>query len=415
MLPAPLVRLPALVAPAPDLTPAEAARTARQTRLPQLGETGQRRLAAARVCILGAGGLGSPAMLYLAAAGVGTIGIIDSDVVEASNLQRQIVHSLADVGRPKVTSAAEQIRQVAPDVVVLEHHVRLTQDNAAELFSGYDLVVDGTDNFITRYLANDVCAELGMPLVWAAVLQFSAQISVFWAHPPASSGARGVQLRDLFPTPPEPGEVPSCADAGVLGAMCGQVGSLMATEAVKLITGIGSVLLGRVLLIDALAATQTEIPLRPRAAATPRHSATAENPETADPLPLDALPLTSPAPVATRAERPPMSVADLASIIESDPESVVVLDVREPSEHAESAIPGALLVPLGEILRDPRGAGVPTGVPLVVHCHRGSRAIRAAAVLQSAGYDDVTLLDGGIVAWDAAFPPASPDPLGATQ
>lgn len=231
--------LPPLVAPGPPLTSTQKQRFSRHLLLPQLGEIGQRRLLASRVLVVGAGGLGSPILLYLAAAGVGHLGIIDDDVVEESNLQRQVVHGIADVGRSKVESAAERIAELNPDVTLTLHDVRLTPQNATKILSEYDLVLDGTDNFPTRYLVDDTCTELGLPLIWGSILRFDAQVSLFWAP-------HGPTLRDLFPHPPPKGATPSCGEAGVLGAMCGQVGSLMAAEAVKLVAGIGEPLLGRV-------------------------------------------------------------------------------------------------------------------------------------------------------------------------
>ncbi|NKY08002.1 adenylyltransferase/sulfurtransferase MoeZ [Cellulomonas hominis] len=231
--------------------------------MPEVGEVGQRRLRNARVLVVGAGGLGSPVLLYLAAAGVGTIGVVDDDVVDASNLQRQVVHGDADVGRAKVTSAAETVRAVNPLVEVVEHRVRLTAATVADVVAGYDVVVDGTDNFPTRYLVNDACVLAGVPLVWGAVLRFDAQVSVFWAAPPAGSGYPAVQYRDVFPEPPAPGTVPSCAEAGVLGVVCGAVGSMMAAEVVKLVTGLGDPLLGRMLVLDALGGRWRELPVRP--------------------------------------------------------------------------------------------------------------------------------------------------------
>ncbi len=252
--------VPPLVEPGPPLSSAEVARFSRHLLLPTLGPDGQRRLRNARVCVVGAGGLGSPVLQYLAAAGVGTLGIVDSDHVELSNLQRQVVHVVADLGRAKVASAAESVAAIDPAITVVRHELRLAPENV-ELLTRYDLVIDGTDNFATRYLVNDACVRWGLPEVWGSVLRFDAQVSVFWGRPPVDSGLAAVQLRDLFPEPPEPGSVPSCADAGVLGALCGQVGSLMAVEAVKLITGIGRPLLGRVLVLDALEQRWTEIPL----------------------------------------------------------------------------------------------------------------------------------------------------------
>lgn len=254
--------LPPLVEPGPPLTDAERARYARHLLLPEIGDVGQRRLRAARVCVIGAGGLGAPVLQYLAAAGVGRIGVVDDDVVDVTNLQRQVIHGHADVGRPKVDSAAESVRAIDPGVEVVPHRVRLAEDTV-DLLADYDVVVDGADNFPTRYLVNDACVRLGLPEVWGSVLRFDAQVSVFWGRPPAGVPAAGVDLRDLFPEPPAEGTVPSCAVAGVLGALCGQVGSLMATEVVKLVTGVGRPLLGRVAVLDALAGVWREVPLRP--------------------------------------------------------------------------------------------------------------------------------------------------------
>jgi molybdopterin/thiamine biosynthesis adenylyltransferase/rhodanese-related sulfurtransferase len=383
--------IPPLVEPVARLSATESVRTARQRRLPQLNELGQRRLANARVLVLGAGGLGSPALIYLAAAGVGTIGIVDSDDVEPSNLQRQIVHGQADVGRPKVVSAAESIAQIAPEAVVVQHADRLGPDNAAAIIGGYDVVIDGTDNFPTRFLVNDTCAALGLPLVWASVLRFDAQLSVFWATPPAGSGLTGVHLRDLFPTPPAEGEVPNCAEAGVLGALCGQVGSLMATEAIKLIAGIGTPLIGRILVIDALSGRFTEVPLLGTGIAA------------ADPHPAAA---GAEIPAATAdAAVPTLTAVELVARLGArahGTDTFLVVDVREPDEHAESAIPDAILLPLGDLLTDEGLASLPRDVPLVLHCHQGSRAERAASALRQAGFADLTLLAGGIVAWDTA-------------
>src|SRR5690625_3998835 len=255
--------LPPLVDPVPALPAAEQARTARQTRLPEFGEIGQRRLAGAKVLVVGAGGLGAPVLQYLAAAGVGSISIIDDDVVEASNLHRQVIHSHRDLGRSKAENARDQVLGLNPQAQVHLHRVRLTEANAHQILGGHHLVLDGTDTFPTRYLVADTCAELGIPLVWGSVLRFDAQVSVFWSAPPAP--ARPVVLRDLFPNPPEPGTVPSCAEAGVIGSLCGIAGSIMATEAIKLITGMGDVLLGRVAVVDALSMRIHEVPLTPDA------------------------------------------------------------------------------------------------------------------------------------------------------
>lgn len=385
-----------LVEPVERLSAAESVRTARQRRLPQLNELGQRRLANARVLVLGAGGLGSPALLYLAAAGVGTIGIVDGDDVEPSNLQRQIVHGQADVGRPKVDSAAERIAEIAPEARVVRHSERLVAANAAEIIGEYDVVIDGTDNFPTRFLVNDTCAALGLPLVWASVLRFDAQLSVFWATPPADSGIVPVHLRDLFPTPPAEGEVPNCADAGVLGALCGQVGSLMATETIKLITGIGSPLIGRVLVIDALSGRFSEIPLLGTGIAAEPTAAEIAASQAEEAAHIAA---------ASTTEVSSAELVDWLATKRAGPDNFVVVDVREPSEYAESSIPTARLLPLGELLTDgvlseSARAALPQHTPLIVHCHTGSRATRAANALREAGFTEVSVLTGGIVAWD---------------
>lgn len=356
-----------LVEPVDALTSAEHERTARHQRLLQLGPIGQRRLAAARVAVLGAGGLGGPALLSLAAAGIGTIGIFDDDVVEVSNLQRQLVHGIADVGRPKVDSAAETIALLAPECVVQRHPLRLTDANAAEHLAGYDLVVDGTDNFATRYLADRVAARLGVPLVWTAVLGFDAQLSVFWANAPGG----GVRLTDLFPDANDD-DGQTCATAGVLGPLCAQLGGLIATEVVKLVTGIGEPLLGRVLVIDALRATQREVPLSPADAAT------------------RAAPPVEPNMIA-----PDELVARLASTVPP-----LILDVREHDEYAAQHITAARLVPLSgfDAVRL-QNDGLDPAAPLVVHCQLNPRAREAARRLLRAGFTDVSVLDGGIEAW----------------
>lgn len=367
--------LPPLVKPGPELTHQQTHRYARHLLVPVIGDVGQRRLGNAHVAVLGAGGLGSPALLYLAAAGIGTLTIIDDDVVDVTNLQRQVIHPDNSVGHPKVDTAREAVQRLNPDVKVRAHRRRLTLDNAAELFADADLVLDGTDNFETRYAVNDACAALRLPYVWASVYRTQAQISVFWSAPPPPRP--GTDLRDLFPTPPAPGVVPSCGDAGVLGALTGQVGSMMAAEAIKLICGIGSPLLGRVAFVDLLDASLTTIELRPRNRS--QDAATSATPTNKEPHVCTLVTPTSLA-VELAGDTPP-----------------TVLDVREPREVAIAAIDGSVRVPLGEVLS--AAPDLPKDADLVVHCKVQPRAEAAAASLTAAGFTRVRVLAGGILAW----------------
>ncbi len=376
----------ALVEPVAELTAEQVERSSRHLLLPGLGLLGQRRLRAARVCVLGAGGLGAPVLQYLAAAGVGTLGIVDDDEVDVSNLQRQVVHGSSDVGRLKVDSARDAVHALDPSIVVVRHPVRLTRDNVAAILHGFDVVVDGTDNFPTRYLVSDAAAELGVPVVWGSVLRFDAQVSVFWSAAPGG----GVTLRDLFPVEPRADEVPSCAEAGVLGALCGQVGSLMATEVVKLVCGLGEPLLGRVLVLDGLRSRWTEVPLaRPAVTAAGRAAARAAERSGAEPTSLHA-----------QGRVPQVAADELAARIADPHDDVVVVDVREPHEIAAAAFPGAVAVPLARILEGSVLPDWPHGPTVVVVCHAGARSHTAAQVLRAAGVD-ASNLTGGIVAWQA--------------
>jgi len=355
--------LPPLVEPVDALSDAERIRTARHRSLIPLGELGQRRLRAAHVAIMGAGGLGSPVVLALAAAGVGTLTVIDDDDVELTNLQRQIVHRMSDVGRPKVDSAVRAAADLSPETVVVPVREHLTRENGVELLRGADLVIDGTDTFETREAVAAATEALGLPLVWGTVQSFDAQVTVFWSQPPA--GAAPVRLSDVYP-PGSVGELPTCAMVGVLGALCMQVGSLLAIEAVKLITGIGEPLLGRMLVIDGLRGRQSEVAIR---AAT----ATANT-----------------APAATSAPAAPIPHVDAI------PAGALVVDVREPHETALGTIPGARLIPLAGLLEDPGSLrGSP---PVVVVCQAGVRARRAAQALREAGVE-ASVLAGGMDAW----------------
>lgn len=390
--------LPPLVDPGPPLTPEEVDRYSRHVVLPALGEDAQRRLRRAKVCVLGAGGLGSPALLYLAAAGIGTLGILDDDDVELSNLARQVLHGTADVGRPKVDSAARRIGALDPGVHLRTHRCRLSAANAVELLSDYDVVVDGSDNFATRYAVDDACTHLGLPLVWASVLGFDAQVSVFWGRPPAGSDVEPVRLRDLFPEPPATGVVPSCAEAGVLGAVCGSVGALQAAEVVKLVTGIGTPLLGRVLVLDALAARFREVPLR--------RAGLPAAPPTSMP-PISMTPSSRPEPAEGQ-----IDAQELATALhrrDEGGEDFLLLDVRESAERAEACIPGSQPVPLAQVLSESGRAALPRHLPVVVSCQSGTRSALAAHALREAGFGQVRNLTGGLEAWLAWASPANAD------
>lgn len=417
--------LPPLVEPVPLLSEDERARTVRQTLLPEFGEIGQRRLAAARVLVVGAGGLGAPVLQYLAAAGVGSISIIDDDVVESSNLHRQVIHSHDDLGLPKADNARRQVLGLNPRAEVQVHRVRLEADNAEQILRGHDLVLDGTDTFATRYLVADTCAELGIPLVWGSVLRFDAQVSVFWSAPP--SPVPPVTMRDLFPHPPAPGEVPSCAEAGVIGSLCGIAGSMMATEAVKLITGMGQVLLGRIAVIDALTMRISEIPLHTGRSVEETGNRAEEAGSRADPGthaadPEPAAARTAPVSMNATAPTPvtghplgavspadPVTTLDLPAFEQrrdhTDQAATVLLDVREPHEADHDALPGAVNVPISALLQAARGtdeagaltallrdAGLNTRQDLVTYCSAGVRAARATRLLTRAGWTSAVLI-----------------------
>jgi sulfur-carrier protein adenylyltransferase/sulfurtransferase len=384
-----------LVAPGPPLTAAESARYARHLTLPGLGSEGQRRLRNARVLVVGAGGLGAPVLQYLAAAGVGRLTIIDDDVVETSNLQRQVLHRAEDQGRPKAESARDALLRLDPALHVEARVERLAADNALALFAGHDLVLDGADNFPTRFLSNDAAELTGTPLVWGSIFQFHGQVSVFWP-------GQGPMLRDLFPDVPAPGTVPSCAEAGVLGALCGAVGSAMATEALKLICGIGEPLVGRVLVHDALRAEQRTLPLRPdptrapvtslaeaAAACTSGAGASAGPGETASAGPGDAVETVT---------------ADALAAEAAGGAAPVVLDVREDWERGIVALPDDAWVPLDAIRRDGWSAvadAVAGAEDVVVYCKGGVRSAEAVERLRAGAPTTVRLrsLDGGVLAW----------------
>jgi adenylyltransferase/sulfurtransferase len=372
--------LPPLVEPAPELSPEREARYARTAQLPGFGMVAQRRLRAARVLVVGAGGLGSAVLPLLASTGFGTIGIVDDDRVEPSNLPRQNLHTPADVGRLKAESAADALRALDPETEVRLFAERLTAANAERVLAGFDLVLDGSDNFPTRYLVDDAARLAGLPVVWGAVHQTGGQAGLSWAE-------HGPTYRDLFPRPPEPGTVPSCAEAGALPSVCATIGSLMVGEAVKLVTGTGEPLLGRVVLHDALRASFRELAYERDPNAEPVTGLIDYD------LFCGVSDTVSPAELHAR-------------LLAGEPHTL--LDVREPWEADVASIPGSLLVPLGVVQRDAAGVAARLGGdPLVIVCHHGVRAETARGLLADAGAPGLVLA-GGIDAWARDVDPALP-------
>lgn len=393
--------LPPLVEPVPALSGREAARTARHAALAGFGALAQRRLAAAHVAIVGAGGLGSPVVLALAAAGVGTLTVVDDDAVELANLQRQVMHRVGDVGTAKVDSAVRVAADLSPETAVRAVRVRLDRSNAADVLRGADVVLDGTDTFASRRVVADACERLGIPLVWGVVQEFHAQVTVFWSHPPV--GAEAVVLDDLHP---DADEAPSCAETGVLGALTLQVGAIMATEAIKLIVGVGDPLLGRVLVVDALAARTHEVPLRSAASPSRREGAGSSR-EGASSVDDGAPPARAASTPAHTTGTPASTTSTLAQegalvtaeqMLAAQAAGATLLDVREPHETARGVVAGSVVVPLGELLADPDAAGPG---PFVVICAHGIRAERAAQVLRARG-TRADVLVGGLAEWTTA-------------
>ncbi|BBY79604.1 adenylyltransferase/sulfurtransferase MoeZ [Mycolicibacterium pulveris] len=383
--------LPPLVEPAAELTREEVARYSRHLIIPDLGVDGQKRLKNARVLVIGAGGLGSPALLYLAAAGVGTIGIIDFDVVDESNLQRQVIHGQADIGRPKAQSARDSILEINPLIDVRLHEFRLEPENAVDLFAQYDLILDGTDNFATRYLVNDAAVLAGKPYVWGSIYRFEGQISVFWEDAP--NGA-GLNYRDLYPEPPPPGMVPSCAEGGVLGILCASVGSVMGTEAIKLITGIGEPLLGRLMVYDALEMSYRTIKIR-KDPATPKITELIDYEEFCGVV----------SDVATEAAADStITPLELRELMDSG-KPLALIDVREPVEWEINRIDGAELIPKSAFESGEALAKLPVDRTPVFYCKTGVRSAEVLAIAKKAGFSDAMHVQGGIVAWGKQLEP----------
>ncbi|WP_134050843.1 adenylyltransferase/sulfurtransferase MoeZ [Mycobacteroides franklinii] len=374
-----------LVEPAAELTKDEIARYSRHLIIPNLGVDGQKRLKNAKVLVIGAGGLGSPALLYLAAAGVGTLGIVDFDDVDASNLQRQIIHGESDIGRSKAESARDAIIEINSGIVVRLHKIRLEPENAIELFAEYDLIVDGTDNFATRYLVNDAAVLSRKPYVWGSIYRFQGQVSVFWE---AAPNGRGLNYRDLYPTAPPPGMVPSCAEGGVLGVLCAMIGSIMVTEAIKLITGMGESLLGRLVVYDALEMSSRTITL---------HRDPERQPIT-ELIDYEAFCGAVSEEGQAAAVGSTITAPELKELIDAG-NDIALIDVREPVEWDIVHIAGAKLIPKERFLSGEALADLPQDRPIVLHCKTGIRSAEVLALLKNAGFSDATHLHGGIVAW----------------
>jgi sulfur-carrier protein adenylyltransferase/sulfurtransferase len=379
------VPLPPLVEPAPELTPEEIRRYSRHLIIPDVAMTGQKRLKNARVLAVGAGGLGSPTLMYLAAAGVGTLGIIDFDVVDESNLQRQVIHGQSDVGRPKAISAAESVREINPLLTVNVHEERLENSNVMEIFSQYDLIVDGTDNFATRYMVNDACVLLNKPYIWGSIYRFDGQASVFWSE-------HGPCYRCLYPEPPPPGMVPSCAEGGVLGVLCASIGSIQVNEAIKVLTGIGEPLVGRLMIYDALEMTYRSVKVRK----DPECAICGKNPTITELIDYEAFCGAVSDEALEAAAGSTITAAELKAMQDAG-DSFYLVDVREPAEFEIISIPGAVLIPKGDL--PSKLAELPQDKPIIAYCKSGIRSAEALALLKNAGFADAKHVQGGVTAW----------------
>jgi sulfur-carrier protein adenylyltransferase/sulfurtransferase len=391
------VSLPPLVEPAESLSVDEVRRYSRHLIIPDVGMTGQKRLKNARVLCVGAGGLGSPALLYLAAAGVGTLGVIDFDVVDESNLQRQIIHGVSDVGRPKAQSARSSINEINPLVNVILHEELLDRDNALEIFAGYDLIVDGTDNFATRYLVNDACVLLGKPYVWGSIYRFDGQASVFWAE-------YGPCYRCLYPEPPPPGMVPSCAEGGVLGVLCASIGSIQVNEAIKVLTGIGEPIVGRLMIYDALEMTYRSVKVRK----DPECPICGKNPTITELIDYDAFCGAVSEDAQQAAAGSTISATDLKEMQDAG-HNIYLVDVREPNEYEIVSIPGATLIPKDQFLTGAALERMPQDKKIVLHCKSGVRSAEVLAVVKNAGFADAVHVGGGVLAWISQVDPSLPE------
>jgi molybdopterin/thiamine biosynthesis adenylyltransferase/rhodanese-related sulfurtransferase len=390
------VSLPPLVEPAESLTIDEVRRYSRHLIIPDVAMAGQKRLKNAKVLCIGAGGLGSPALMYLAAAGVGTLGIVDFDVVDESNLQRQIIHGQSDIGRSKAQSARDSVLEINPLVTVNLHEDRLDSSNVMEIFADYDLIVDGTDNFATRYLVNDACVLLHKPYVWGSIYRFDGQASVFWAD-------HGPCYRCLYPEPPPPGMVPSCAEGGVLGVLCGSVGAIQVTEAIKVITGIGEPLLGSLMVYDALEMEYRKIKVRK----DPDCAVCGEHPTVTELIDYEAFCGVVSEAAQQAAVGSTITAAELKDLLDSD-KPIYLVDVREPAEWEIVSIPGATLIPKDEILRGDALASLPQDKQIIMYCKTGVRSAETLAAVKGAGFQDAVHVQGGVTAWVNQVDPSLP-------
>ncbi|WP_203990721.1 adenylyltransferase/sulfurtransferase MoeZ [Sphaerisporangium rufum] len=388
--------LPPLVEPADELTVDEVRRYSRHLIIPDVGMEGQKRLKNAKVLCVGAGGLGSPALMYLAAAGVGTLGVIDFDVVDESNLQRQIIHGQSDVGRLKAESAAASVREINPNVDVVIHNVALTTDNVLDIFAGYDLIVDGTDNFATRYMVNDAAVLLGKPYVWGSIYRFDGQASVFWAE-------HGPCYRCLYPEPPPPGMVPSCAEGGVLGVLCASIGSIQVNEAIKVLTGIGEPLVGRLMIYDALEMKYRDVKVRK----DPECPLCGKNPTITELIDYEAFCGAISVEAQEAASGATITAQELKEMQDRG-DDIFLVDVREPNEYEIVSIPGATLIPKGEFLRGTALERLPQDKKIVLHCKSGGRSAEVLAVLKDAGFSDAVHVGGGVLSWVKTVDPSQP-------
>ena len=393
--------LPPLVEPTDELSVDEVRRYSRHLIIPDVGMAGQKRLKNAKVLCVGAGGLGSPALMYLAAAGVGTLGIVEYDTVDESNLQRQIIHGQSDVGRSKAESARDKVKEINPYVTVNLHEERLDSTNVMGIFAQYDLIVDGTDNFATRYLVNDAAVLLNKPYVWGSIYRFEGQASVFWSE-------HGPCYRCLYPEPPPPGMVPSCAEGGVLGVLCASIGSIQVTEAIKVLTGVGEPLVGKLMIYDALEMQYRRVNIRK----DPNCALCGPNPTVTELIDYDVFCGAISDEAADAAIDSTISVKDLKEMLderEAGKRDFMLIDVREPGEYEIVNIPGAVLIPKGQFLDGSILASLPTDKQIVLHCKGGVRSAECLAVLKDAGFKDAIHVGGGVVAWVNQIEPHKPN------